>query len=84
MNRTRYTLPRAGTANSRFRDLVDMVLLIQSRTLDVFLAAKALQRTFDCRGTHPIPAALEPPPPNWNTPFDRAQDGFGHRAARVH
>jgi hypothetical protein len=25
-----YTLPRAGTANSRVRDLVDMVLLIQS------------------------------------------------------
>jgi len=69
-----YTLPRAGTANSRVRDLVDMVLLIRSGTLDVPLAAEALRRTFDRRGTHPIPAALEPPPPDWNTPFERLAD----------
>jgi hypothetical protein len=69
-----YTLPRAGTANSRVRDLVDMVLLIQSGTLDVSLATEALRRTFDRRGTHLIPAALEPPPPDWSTPFERLAD----------
>jgi hypothetical protein len=69
-----YTLPRTGTANSRVRDLVDMVLLIQSGTLDVSQTAEALRRTFDRRGTHPIPAALEPPPPDWNTPFERLAD----------
>jgi hypothetical protein len=39
-----------------------MALLIQSGTLDVSQTAEALRRTFDRRGTHPIPAALEPPP----------------------
>jgi len=66
-----YTLPRAGAVNSRVRDLVDMVLLIQSGTLDVSLVAEALRRTFDRRRTHPIPAVLEPPPLDWNTPFER-------------
>jgi hypothetical protein len=28
-----YTLPRQGAVNARLRDLVDMVLLIQSATL---------------------------------------------------
>jgi hypothetical protein len=69
-----YTLPRAGTVNSRVRDLIDMVLLIQSGTLDVSVAAEALSRTFDRRGTHLIPATLEPPPPDWNTPFERFAD----------
>jgi hypothetical protein len=69
-----YTLPRTGTANSRVRDLVDMVLLIQSGMLDVFQTAEALRRTFDRRGTHPIPAALEPPPLDWNTSFERLAD----------
>jgi hypothetical protein len=66
-----YTLPRTGTANSRVRDLVDMILLIQSGTLDTALTTEALRGTFDLRGTHPIPAVLEPPPPDWSAPFER-------------
>ncbi len=69
-----YTLPRVGTVNSRVRDLVDIVLLIQSGTLDVSLVAEALRRTFGRRGTHPIPAKLEPPPPDWTAPFERLAD----------
>jgi hypothetical protein len=69
-----YTLPRAGTMNSRVRDLVDMVLLIQSGTLNLAATVEALRGTFDRRATHAIPAALEPPPPNWSTPFERMAD----------
>jgi len=69
-----YTLPRAGTVNSRVRDLVDMILLIQSGTLAVSASAEAVLRTFDRRGTHAIPIALEPPPPDWSAPFERMAD----------
>ena len=69
-----YTLPRIETANSRVRDLVDMVLLIQSGTLDVSVVAEALRRTFQRRGTHPIPVALEAPPTDWAMPFQRLAD----------
>lgn len=69
-----YTLPRTGTVNSRVRDLIDMILLIQSGTLDASVTTEALRRTFDRRGTHPIPAALEPPPPDWSAPFERLAD----------
>ncbi len=65
-----YTSPRSG-ANSRVRDLVDMVLLIQSGTLDKSVCVEALRHTFERRGTHDRPATLEPPPAGWEKPFQR-------------
>src|SRR6202790_325627 len=47
-----YTLPRQGAVNSRVRDLVDMVLLIKSATLDRNKVTEAIRITFDRRGTH--------------------------------
>jgi hypothetical protein len=64
-----YTLPRIGAVNSRVRDLVDMVLLIRSSTLNAPTVIEALRRTFDRRATHPVPATLAPPPSDWNGPF---------------
>ena len=66
-----YTLPRSAAPNSRARDLVDMVLLIQSRTLESSRVVQALQATFDLRATHPVPKALDPPPEEWSAPFAR-------------
>jgi Nucleotidyl transferase AbiEii toxin, Type IV TA system len=65
-----YTLPRRGV-NSRVRDLVDMVLLIQSQTLNTSLCLEALLRTFERRGTHNLPTVLEAPPETWKGPFQR-------------
>jgi hypothetical protein len=65
-----YTLPRT-TPNSRVRDLVDMVLLIQSRTLESNRVVQALQATFDLRATHSVPEVLDPPPESWSAPFTR-------------
>src|SRR6202451_1244551 len=53
-----YTLPRQGAANSRVRDLVDMVLLIQSGTLVKAHVGEAIVVTFDRRGTHSVPKLL--------------------------
>jgi hypothetical protein len=64
-----YTLPRQGAANTRVRDLVDMVLLIQSGTLAKAKVAEAIRVTFDRRGTHGVPALLPPPPTDWQKPY---------------
>lgn len=69
-----YTIPRAGTVNSRVRDLIDMILLIQSGTLDATVTTEALRSTFDRRGTHPVPTTLDPPPSDWHAPFERLAD----------
>jgi len=65
-----YTLPRKGAANTRVRDLVDMVLLIQSGTLDKAQVGEAIRLTFDRRGSHTLPKALPKPPSDWNKPYD--------------
>ncbi len=59
-----YTLPRAKP-NTRVKDLVDLVLLIQLGLTDLALVARAVAATFARRATHPIPRTLEPPPPAW-------------------
>lgn len=64
-----YTLPRPGAVNSRVRDLVDMVLLIQSGTLRTPVVSDAVQITFQRRKTHDLPKALAQPPANWKRPF---------------
>lgn len=63
-----YTLPRK-VPNSRTRDLVDMVLLVNAGKLDVKRTIQAIKETFARRGTHPVPEKLEPPPAAWANPF---------------
>ena len=65
-----YTLPRKGAANTRVRDLVDMVLLIQSGTLDKARLREAIRLTFARRGTHTLPRTLSHPPIDWQKPFE--------------
>jgi hypothetical protein len=81
-----YTLPRKGAVNSRVRDLVDMVLLIQSSTLRGDMIADAVRITFARRRTHNLPKALPQPPADWGRPYnalarecglmENADDGF--------
>ncbi|HWO38759.1 MAG TPA: nucleotidyl transferase AbiEii/AbiGii toxin family protein [Candidatus Acidoferrum sp.] len=65
-----YTLPRKGAANTRVRALVDMVLLIQSGTLDKARLREAIHLTFDRRGTHAVPNILPQPPTDWQKPYE--------------
>jgi hypothetical protein len=64
-----YTLPRHGAANTRVRDLVDMVLLIQSGTLTNEKVAEAIRVTFERRRTHALPNTLPVPPAEWQNPY---------------
>ncbi|MHB8482183.1 MAG: nucleotidyl transferase AbiEii/AbiGii toxin family protein [Nitrospiria bacterium] len=59
-----YTLPRERE-NSRTRDLIDLVLLIDQGLPPKVRVLKALRATFEHRATHPLPLKLEPPPESW-------------------
>jgi predicted nucleotidyltransferase component of viral defense system len=70
-----YTLPREGNLNSRTRDLVDLVLLIEQGTLNTVKLKKAIEATFKRRNTHAVPFDLSSPPENWAKPYEAlAQD----------
>jgi len=57
-----YTFKWTGQLDTRTKDLVDFVLLIERGLPDVAGIQKALQATFSTRTTHPLPATLNPPP----------------------
>ena len=65
-----YTLPRGERVNTRTKDLIDMVLLINGETLDKSTTAAAVRATFMKRKTHDVPTELGPPPAEWEPVFD--------------
>jgi len=65
-----YTLPRK-TPNSRVKDLVDILLLIENGTLKTDRIRNALYKTFQKRKTHSIPSDLPQPLESWKTPFKK-------------
>ncbi len=64
-----YTFPWEGRLNTRTKDLVDLLLLIERGRLDGALIREALRATFLTRGTHPLPRTLPPPPTFWSKDF---------------
>ncbi|NGX50329.1 MAG: hypothetical protein K1060chlam2_00173 [Chlamydiae bacterium] len=60
-----YTLPREHRLNSRVKDLIDMLLLIQLRPINAASFGTILQKVFASRGTHALPEKVGPPPPEW-------------------
>ena len=64
-----YSLPREGRPNSRVKDLVDLLLLVESGTLDPDRLSQCIEATFRRRDTHPVPPSLGPPPQIWAGPF---------------
>jgi hypothetical protein len=64
-----YTFPWSDRQNTRSRDLVDMVLLIERGDLDLDAVRLAVVETFTHRQRHPIPSSLVPPPQAWAAEF---------------
>lgn len=64
-----YTFPWSGRLNTRTKDLVDLVLLIERGPLDPAQLRAALTATFATRDTHPLPKTLAPPPAHWEVDF---------------
>lgn len=65
-----YTLPRPERPNTRVKDLVDMVLLVKMRSMDLKVLKEALQSTFKVRQTHALPQEIEIPPQAWKIPYN--------------
>ena len=64
-----YSFPWEGRLNTRTKDLVDLVLLIERGPPDAELVREAVAATFLTRGTHPVPNPLSPPPTAWAKDF---------------
>jgi hypothetical protein len=64
-----YTMPRGDRSNTRVKDLIDLVLLIDADKMDVERLKQDIVDTFQRRQTHPVPSALEPPPDFWGVVF---------------
>lgn len=63
-----YTRPREAT-NSRVRDLVDLVLILEEEQPSIDRVRQAVTVTFARRNSHSIPDEILPPPDAWATPF---------------
>jgi predicted nucleotidyltransferase component of viral defense system len=64
-----YTSSRGERVNTRTKDLIDMVLLIQRENLDKARTVAAVRATFGRRLTHEMPRELEVPPAEWEPVF---------------
>lgn len=64
-----YTLPWADRENTRVKDLVDLLLLIERGHLDHGELRTALELTFETRKRQQLPSTLPPPPQNWGAEF---------------
>lgn len=64
-----YTFPWSGRQNTRTKDLVDLVLLVERGALVPDNVQGALLATFSTRGSHPLPRKLPPPPEGWTEDF---------------
>ena len=72
-----YTLPRASRENTRVKELVDLVLLIEQAKLDATRLAKSIRETFQRRNTHSFPTALAAPPASWSVRFSEMAEECG-------
>jgi hypothetical protein len=64
-----YTFPRSGRVNTRTKDLIDLVILIERGMPDPTAIRAAVTATFSARGTHLLPASLPAPPDTWKDEF---------------
>jgi len=66
-----YTTSRGDRANTRVKDLIDLVLFVDSGTLDQVRLSQDLASTFARRNTHSLVQVLEPPPDFWKPVFEK-------------
>lgn len=72
-----YSLPREERLNSRVKDLIDMLLLIEHRNINVDDLKQTIQKVFISRKTHTLPESLNEPPKEWVTLYQALADECG-------
>ena len=61
----------ADRPSSRVKDLVDIVVIAHTTTIDADRLICAIGEIFQRRGTHPVPHAVPPPPGDWGPGWRR-------------
>lgn len=61
----------ADMPSSRVKDLVDIVVIAHTTTIDADRLTRAIKEIFQRRGTHPVPHAVPPPPGDWGQGWRR-------------
>jgi len=61
----------AGRSSSRVKDLVDLVVIAHTTTIDADRLTRAIKEIFQRRGTHPVPYAVPSPPGDWGPGWRR-------------
>jgi len=77
------TKPRGIIPNSRVKDLVDLVFLIEYGLPAAGVIVRAIQATFDRRDTHTIPKDLIEPPEEWGPVYKNYVRDFNLPAASI-
>jgi len=72
-----YTFPWQDRDNTRVKDLVDMILLLDTGRLQPERVKQALRATFGARASHPVPAQLPAPPIEWTQPYAALAEELG-------
>jgi hypothetical protein len=71
------TFPWKDRENTRVKDLVDLVLILEVGPPDPDSARLALESVFERRGTHPLPTRILDPPSLWAGPFHASATEIG-------
>jgi hypothetical protein len=71
-----YTYPWGDRTNTRVKDLVDLILLLDNHELDQSQVREAIAATFSHRNTHLLPEQLPLPPEEWSSSFAVLADGL--------
>jgi hypothetical protein len=66
------TREHGDRTNTRVRDLVDLLLLIELRLVSPADVVPAVRHVFDTRGTHAVPSAIPDPPASWARDYAEA------------
>lgn len=61
----------ADMPSSRVKDLVDLVVISRTTTIDADRLTRAIREIFKRRATHPVPHAVPPPPGDWDQGWRR-------------
>jgi len=56
--------------SSRVKDLVDIVVISSTTSIDAARLTEAVRSIFERRATHAIPQSFAPPPPEWARPWE--------------
>jgi len=67
----------ASRPSTRPKDLIDILLIADSQTLEAAALREALRHTFDARPHQELPRSLPAPPPEWASPYNRLAEEVG-------